>query len=505
MSLSITNRRLIIVLAAAFILAVISDIISESDIKYSLEAKSFERELHVIERQSVKYLHTLSETDTLFRSDRFYEKIHDEHICSFFRYTPDGLAAWTGNSYSMPDLYDAELFSEKFIRLENHRVLVNELRHGEDIYICLTDIYRDYDISNKYIESGFNPALGLDVNTSLSTDRGDGYAIYDTAGEYLFSLEFDRPDNFLTSLSLFTVILWLVFFIVFLILLDRLAGWLVLKGFPYLSFLSSLQAVLVLYLVFLLLDKPVIFTGMRIFSSFRFNSGPLVPSPGHLLLVSLLFLFLCIEFYRHFPGPSCEGKKRGRKLFILSVHLSVASFVFFIFSKLIYTLILESNIYFRIYEILDIDIFSVVTLSSALMILAGMSIYLLKLASSCSGLSLKTVLTSLLISSALLYLLHFLFGDPSLIHILAFILLVFQAWLFRTERGRLINISVTFAIIAAAYTAYIIPGLTWLKETEKLKVITVNYSNQNDIYGEGLLLDMWADLENDSLLQAVVQ
>src|SRR6056297_2394612 len=98
MSLSIRNQRLIIILAAAFILAVTSDIISESDIKYSLEAKSFERKLYKIEEQSVECLKALSEADTLFSSPVFYEKMQDEHICSFFRYTDDGLAAWTGSS-----------------------------------------------------------------------------------------------------------------------------------------------------------------------------------------------------------------------------------------------------------------------------------------------------------------------------------------------------------------------------------------------------------------------
>lgn len=504
MRFSITNQRLIIVLASVFLMAVISDIISESDIKYSLEAKSFESKLHKAEKKSLERLQRLSEADTLFANEVFYKEAHNERACTFFRYTGDSLAAWTGNNYSIPAFYDPELFSEKFIRLENHRALVNKLRHGDDIFICLIDIYRDYDINNKYIESGFNPMFGLSLNTGLSTDRGEGYAVHDTGGKYLFSLKFDRSDNFLTSLSVFPVVLWIAFLIVFLILIDRLAGWLVKKGFPYLSFLSSLQAVLVLYLVFLLLDKPGIFSRMDVFLSFRFNPGPLAPSPGHLLMLSILFLFLCFEFYRHFPGPSCEGEKRGKKLFIISLYLSVASFIFFIFSRLLYTLILESNIYFRIFEILDIDIFSVVTLSSALLIIAGLSIYLLKIASMCSGLSIKTLLTALFISSALLYILHFLFGAPSIVHILAFILLVAQAWIFRAERGRLINISVTFAIIAAAYTAYVIPGLTWLKETEKLKVITVNYSNQNDIYGEGLLLDMWGDLESDSLLQAVM-
>ncbi|MFO7756552.1 MAG: ATP-binding protein [Bacteroidales bacterium] len=504
MSFSITNRRLIIVLVSAFILAVVSDIISESDIKYTLEAKFFENKLHKAEKKSLEYLQKLSEADSLFDSDIFYEEAHDERICAFFRYAGDSLAAWTGNNYSIPASYDPELFNEKFIRLENHRVLVNRLRHGDDIFICLIDIYRDYDISNKYIESGFNPVFGLNLDTELGTDREEGYAVHDTGGKYLFSLEFDRGDNFLTSLSVFPVVLWLVFLVVFLMLIDRLAGWIGQKGFPYLSFLSSLQAVLILYLVFLLLDKPGIFTRMEIFLSFRFNPGPLVPSPGHLLLLSIFFLFACFEFYRHFPGPACEGEKHGKKLFIFILYLSVASFIFFIFSRLLYALILESNIYFRIFEILDIDIFSVVTLSSALLIIAGLNIYLLKLASLCSGLSIKTLLTALVISSALLHILHFLFGAPSIIHILAFILLVLQVWIFRADRGRLVNISVTFAIIAAAYTAYLIPRLTWLKETEKLKVITVNYSNQNDIYGEGLLLDMWEDLESDSLLQAVM-
>ncbi|MFO7851114.1 MAG: ATP-binding protein [Bacteroidota bacterium] len=500
MNFSLTNRRLFLFLAAVFALALVFDIISESDIKYRLETKALENKLHNAEREGMKYLQKLSEEDSLFKKPEYIHELHSNRIYSFFKYRGEKLAAWTNNSILLPSVYDDDLFADKLIKLDDRRVIVKKLEEEDNIYLCLINFYREYSIENKYLESGFNPALGLKAGTGFSSDIESGFPVYDIEGQYLFSLVFDETSTFISGITIISLILWLLFSVIFLIATHRIAGWLVNKGFSCLGFLASLQFIIIFYFIFLLLDKPGIFTGMEIFSSFRFNLGPLVPSAGHLLFLSVLFLFACLEFYRYFPDPSCDGRRPSMDFLKLTVFFSISSFIFFLFNRLLHALILESNIHFKIYEILDVDIFTVISITAAGLILVGLSIYLLRFVRFCRKLRLKNIFPALVVSLVILYLLNMAAGEYSIVHILVFILLLAQAWFFRKEKSRLLNISVTFAIITAAYAAYLVPGLTWQKETEKLKVIAVNFSNQNDIYGEALLLDLWPELENDSLM-----
>ncbi|MEA1886288.1 MAG: HAMP domain-containing sensor histidine kinase [Bacteroidota bacterium] len=504
MNFSLTNRRLFLILATVFALALVFDIISESNIKYRLEANALENKLHRAEKEGMKYLQRLSDGDSLFKEPEYIHDLHSNRIYSLFKYTGGQLTAWTNNSILLPSVYDDDLFSDKIIKLDNRRAIVKKLEKEDDIYLCLINIYREYSIENKYLKSGFNPELGLKAAKGLSINMESGFPIYSSEGQYLFSLVFDKTTTFISGITIIPLILWLLFSFIFLLASDRIAKWLVFKGFSYLGFIASLQLIIIFYFIFLLLDKPGIFTGMEIFSSFRFNLGPLVPSAGHLLLLSVLFLFACLEFYKYFPDPSCDGQRPWMDFLKLTVFFSISAFIFFLFNRLLHALILDSNIHFRIYEILDVDIFTVISIAAAGLILVGLSIYLLRFVRFCKKLPLKTNLPALIVSLIILYLLNILAGEYSIVHILVFLLLLIQAWFFGREKSRMINISVSFAIITAAYAAYLIPGLAWQKETEKLKVISVNFSNQNDIYGEALLLDLWPELEKDSLLQEMM-
>jgi len=487
-------------LASVFALALISDLISESEAPYRLEARSFQRKLQKAEREGMECLKELSEGDSLFTRSKLAEYTYSNNIYGIYEYSGGSLTAWTDNSIYVPDKYSDEQFDKKLLQLGNRKVIANKLHDGEEVFICLINLYNEYGIHNEYLKSGFNPEFGLKVNAYISNDRESGYPVHDISHDYLFSLVFDRNGNFINVINIIPLIMWFLFLIFFLIAVDRIAAWLMRKGFSYLAFFSSVQMVVILYLIFLLSDKPAAFSGMDIFSPFRFTLGPLIPSPGHLLFLSTLFLFVCFEFYRYFPKPSCRADRAMRNTVKLTLFLSISSFIFFIFSRLLHKLILESNIHFRIFEIMDIDIFSVISIAAAAMILTGFSIYLLRVVKFCIDLPARIIIPSLLAAMTVLYLLHILSGQYSLIPVIAFLLLLLQAWFFGNERARLINITVTFALIAAAFSAYVIPGLTFQKETENLKVLSANFSSQNDMYAEALLLDRWSELEDDSLL-----
>ncbi|MDT8400714.1 MAG: HAMP domain-containing sensor histidine kinase [Bacteroidales bacterium] len=504
MNVTFTKRNLFILLAALFLLALIADFVSESEAPYRMEAGSFERKLHKAERKGMECLEKIAHGDSLLALSKFADYTLSNEIYSLFKYSGGSLTAWTDNSISVPGKLNNKLFDKKLLQLDNRKVLANKLEYGRDTYICLINIYYEYDISNKYLKSGFNQEFGLRINTDISNDGDSGYPVHDISGQYLFSLVFDRSANFINGIYVIALFMWLLFSVFFLIAVDRIAAWLVKKGFSYLAFLSSVQFVVIFYLIFLLFDKPAVFTGMEIFSPFRFTLGPLIPSPGHLLFLSTLLLFICFEFYRYYPEPSCSEEKPVRSFLIISLFLTVSSFMFFLFSRLLHILILNSNIHFRIFDIVDIDIFSVISFAAAAMLLVGFSIYMLRLVKFCKNLPLRVVIPSMIIAGLLICLLNILSGQRLLVPALAYLLLALQAWFFRSGSSRLINISVTFALLAAAYSAYVIPDLTFQKETENLKVISANFSNQNDIYGEALLLDLWPELEADSLLPAIM-
>ena len=498
------NRRLIIILIATFILALLGDIISHGELKYRLKTGYVERKLQDVEKEGMECLENIATTDTV-GTTLINTGISDNEIYSLFVYKDGKLKAWTNNSFSLPAGYDSTLFAGKVLQLDNHWLIINKITDGSSIYLCLLDVYKGYRLQNKYLESGFNPALGLDRNTRISDNRDSGYPVYSEEGEYLFSLVYDKEGSFSSFITSVPVILWISFVIIFLMLIHRIAGWLVKRGFSFLGFITSLQAVVIIYLVFLLLDKPSAVTGMEIFSPYRLNLGTMIPSAGHLLFLSALFLFICIEFYRYFPDLNCRSDNSRRNNIIISLFLVLAALIFFLFSRTLHILILESNISFQFVRILDTDIFAVISFSALTMILAGFSIFTLRVAGVCRNYDLRAILLSLVFSVILLIVLFYFFGRLSVIHILTYLALLTHAWLYRSGKRRLINITVTFALLAAAYSSYVIPKYTWEKETEKLEVIAVNYSTQNDIYGESLLLDIWTELQRDTLLQEVLE
>ncbi len=272
MKIALSNKKLYTILAAVFALGIISDLISESEAPYILEARSFERKFHKAEKEGMQCLENLLEADSLYLWKDFPENSEAFGAYSIFKYRDGQLAAWTDNSLPVPEKYNEERFDKKLLTLGNRTVIASKISDGENIYLCLINIYNDYSINNKYLKSGFNPEFGLKIDAGISYNSEGAYPIQDISGQYLFSLVFDRSHNYINGINIIPMIVWLLFTVLFLIAADRLAAWLVKNGFSYLGFLASLQMVVLLYLTFLLLNKPAVFTGLDIWvlSSFLY-------------------------------------------------------------------------------------------------------------------------------------------------------------------------------------------------------------------------------------------
>ncbi len=507
MKLILSNRNLVILLLVVLTLSILSDIIHSSNLKFSYEVTSFNRRLGGEEKRALDLLNDIKTryqtigTGTM--SDLFTDK--DGKEISFAIYRNSRLEAWSDNSYELPVDYDSTLFSNPFIFLYNRWFVVNRIGEGENEFISLISIRSDYPIQNEYIVSGYDKFLSLPKGTGFSLIENIGYPVYNTKGEYLFSLTFDKDQCFITLFVVVPLLLWILFLSILLALQTRIAVWLTRKDRKLLSFLVQLLGVIIVYIIFLVTGKPEFTNHIDIFGSDRFSLGPLVPSPGHLLLLSILFLYISVGFYRNFPLPERTGRKFAGDLICLSCYLVPAVLLFTLFDWLLEKYVILSNINFDIYRILDLDHFTLVAITSLFLIPVGAGIYILRILSACRKISDRVLVFATIIVSLIPLAILLPGGRNPAIEIAAFILMVVVARISRTEKSTLLNTALLFALVVAGYSAYRLPAEARQRETRNLKVLAVNYSTDNDYYAESLLIGEWETLCNDTLLASMMK
>ena len=73
-----------------------------------------------------------------------------------------------------------------------------------------------------------------------------------------------------------------------------------------------------IYLLVLLTGKPAVFLQTELFSPYRFSLNSVIPSLGHLFLLSILAAVFSVVFYRYFPFQEWQPSKYIKDHFLLA-------------------------------------------------------------------------------------------------------------------------------------------------------------------------------------------
>ena len=485
--------------------AEIADIIYRSDIKYSIKTASLERKLINREKEGAECLEKLhnnradlSELSIIMERNAS----SDKHILLYYR--NDSLILWTDNSFDAPALLPEYLTRATLVNMDGRKMVVTNSIDSVDTFICLVPIWRDFQIENNILRSGFISSLIMPEGAFIDNNPDVGYPVFNVKGDFLFSVNYDEADSFLTWFFLISMSLWVLFVFVMVLLINRFSLLLTEREYGYLAPLVSLVIPFLLYFLIILTGHPWLITNLDLFSPYHFTMGRFIPSPGHLLLFILIIYYFTWSFYRWFPLKTYINRSYAGSLAILIVRLLPGPFILLIYTRLQSLLISESNISFDLHRVLEIDNFTIAAFSSAALLMLILITYLIKILRTVQTPVLKFIMPAAIVTSLVVLILFSSRGELSWAPVLIWVIIFFSAWLFRNLSGSILNAAVVFAIGSALYASLIIPEVNRQREMENLAVMAVNYSTDNDLYAEFLLQEIWFDLKSDATLASLM-
>lgn len=499
---SVKSGRLILAALLLFITAEVTDVIYRSDMRYSLQTSTLNRTIIKKQNRGAACLQNLFQNrNNLEQAIGRIEKHTLSGEYAIVHYRDGKLNLWTDNSFGVPDSADSSFFSRPMIEIDGRIMAVTSLSDSSDLFVCFINIWNKYEIENDIVKSGYDESYHMPEGAGISIDKEEGgYPVYGSDGNYLFSVTYRESENFSTWFIIIPLFLWITFISIVVLLLNRLGSSYARRGrgvfVPAVIFIFSA----ILYALLIFTGKPDLITGMDIFSPYRFTMGRFFPSPGHMFIAGLIFVYTAWSFYKWYPVNFGAEKRISQRFMVLSVYLLIGALIFLLYTLLVSRFINGSNINFEIYKVLGIDYFTIVAFLSSAFILAGLVIYLIKVFRSADWINGKILFVAAGISASFIFIIYAFKGDNPFIQLVVWSALLLAAWLLRNPGAGLINMSVVFGIIAGAYASYIIPSVTWERETENLKVMAVNYSTDNDLYAESILHDVWEEIYDDSLL-----
>ncbi len=419
-------------------------------------------------------------------------------------YIDKKLADWSDNGFEVPLIQDDSLFARPLIFLQNGWFLTKTVEAGNEKIVGLLRIRTDYGFENDIVKNGFVKEFRIpgDVGFSTRMDASQ-YHVFNRQGSFLFSLIFPEiKEN--TPLILIPLILYTIAFILLFLLSLELVKFFVNKGLNRLATFSCLLIFVLIYALVLITGKPLVMFRTELFSQYLFTLNSLIPSLGHLVLLSILAAGFSYVYYCYYPLPELSERKNRNIYLIMTILLLSGAMLVSLFHNIFAKLILNSNISFETYKLLKLSVYSVAGFASMTLLLLVPVFYLLKVFRKYGRIS-PLILTSSIITSLVVFAVIYFDDRGTLISLMAFYLvMVGSIWLMLIREVGIFNQTVIFSLIFGIYALCFIINLSEERTTENLKIQALSLSTENDPVAENLLLDIWPEIKSDTILKGLM-
>lgn len=419
-------------------------------------------------------------------------------------YQGEELIYWSDKAFDLPDEFPviADTLPVSFIH--NGYFLNSSVKKGDTTIIGLLRIYSVYEIENRLVRSGFAPIFNLPGNAVLHQEKIlGGYNVIINDGTRAFSISF-QGDKENSALMTVPVLLWAAFLILFLLVANDITKF---TAGRYGALAALLFKLTVYFLLWLILYKnllPEVLKRTELFMSSSFSLTRMIPSMGHLLVLSILLADLSRTFYRHFQPQQIKNVNRVRYLPLLVLLMIPATVMIIAIHQVLITMVGHTNLTFEGYRISQVNFLSVMGITSLFFLLMTPCFYILKVLKIFSLARLYKIVLAILINLML-------FAIGSLINInTGFVLAFFYAGLvmllrfFAMNRLGIYNLSAFFSLIVALYATWHITQISENNEIESLKVSAVSLATTHDPVAEHLLIEMDLRLKEDTLLKSLL-
>lgn len=509
MNKSYFYSRRFLLLAGLFalflILALISGRFYFSDFEYRFQTRRFNKILHEKETIMQSCLdgmkpilatgdhHGSIPENSLFR-------VAEKNGITILEFLDNKLAYWSDNDFEVPVAYVDSLYSKPLVFLQNGWFVPQSIRAGNEVIVGLLRVRTDYSLRNEIIKSGFQEDFGLKQKVDLSTDENASpFHVYNNSGLFLFSLVFPGVKE-ATSLVVIPILFWTVAFILALVICYEIIRFLSAAGSRFMATALAISACLLIYFALVYFGLPRVFSLTLLFSPFTFSLNWLIPSLGHLLLLSIFGIFIEFIILKYFPFSPKNEDDMNRYLPVL-MYFIIGALLFSLFHYIFIRLILVSNINFQPYRVQDLTIFSLVGYGCLFMLGLLPFFCLLKALRSIRSYDSKFIATAAIPGVALIAILNSR-NPGSVVPLVVFFLLLCSAvWITGKRRTSRFNMTVIFSFIFGLYSLFFITKYTEEKALENIKIQALSLSTDNDPRAEHLLIDIWPELSNDTVLR----
>lgn len=430
--------------------------------------------------------------------------IAEKNQITILEYIGDRLIYWSDSDFDVPRVMNDTLYSRPLIFIQNGWFMAKMIRAGNEKIVGLLRLRSDYGFENDIIKNGFLKEYGVTGNVGFSLDKNaSGFRVFTSDGTFLFCLIFPEIKS-VTYFIFIPFLLWGFSFILIIYLTLETVKYLARQNHRIWALIICAVIFTVIYFLILITNRPAVFFKTELFSPYRYTMNSLIPSLGHLTILSILLSVYSYVIYTHLPLRKSLGRPERNPLVSFTLTLIPGAILFALYQIVFSHLIFSSNINFETFKVLDLNIYSLTGFVSLALLFGLPFLYVLKIFKTVERLEAKTLIISILLSS-LVFPLFFLKKPEMLIPGMLFYFLVATViWIVSRARTGLFNKTVIFSLIFGLYSLFLITYLSEKKTEENIKIQLVDYSTENDPYAEHLLLDMWPLISRDSVLRRMM-
>ncbi len=421
----------------------------------------------------------------------------------------DSLIYWSNNKVPIYDNYNTNQFEAGLNFLVNGYYDVRQVNMDSILLVGLVPIKHEYTYENQFLKNEFAGSFNIPDNVKLSRIK-DEFAIFNTEGEFLFSLVF--PERFSyndTQLFLLTLLYFLAYI---LIISATYHGYKLLfpnSKFELFRTLGFIFDVLILRALTFYFRYPNAIFDSPFFSPEFYASSLWAPSLGDLFLHAITAFSVAMAVHEGLKNilSRFNARRINRYLFMI-ISLILVFGLFRITTISIESLVFNSGISFNLTDISGIDLYSIIGFTCiGLMILTFVFLTYRLLVITFSFSESKAVDLAVIIIFTVLF-----FGICRLVigcagYNLLFLLLYLLVFLWIRKHNPFtfsISNSLVIILLFAVFSTFILYQSNFKREREIRKILATNLSEQRDPIAEYKFTESVSEILKDDNLNDLI-
>ncbi len=445
--------------------------------------------------------------------------LYKQEGLAVYVYHKDSLCFWSDNSVSVPELASA-IPRSSVDRIGNAVFLKTDtLMKGEDSlrFVGLVLIKTEYPYENRFLHNGFQADFSLSPAVKIRNSMprfknpvpGQGYPVYSSSGEYLFSLDLDSATRSRQTQMVVCMLFYLITFFVFLWFLRRF-----IKNAP--TNLRNILIILVvpfLVLVYYLLTHyrvPGVIFELELFSSDLYSRADILPSLGDLFILTVIIFFMIHNFYAGFQFRTKSLNKIGAasvSFYLISGLLALLLYLFNVF--VFKSIIVDSSISFETYKVLTLSVYTFIGFLVLALQFTAFALVVDKVLSVLEYSRRKK--SARIFSLVLILLIVCLFLLPLKITVspqttFFYSLIIFLLYYFRFESRVQYRFStfLVYVLLFSVYTVFEVSRFSDVKSRAEMKMMAVNLSAEHDPVAELLFPEIDKRIKTDEEIEKML-